>query len=145
MINTLDASHIEPLLADDFHYASQMVLDEITSKQAYLDYIRGKLETIGRSGSLAYAELAEIYPSYGERYSGPCLVIAQDSKDNLLATVFAVVEDGYIKRLDMRIIPSPSDAVRTGEYPTGGQSHGQPAEKKRCQQKRNGVSNCLEI
>jgi hypothetical protein len=114
MINTLDASHIEPLLADDFHYASQWVLDEITSKQAFLDYIRGKLETIAQSESPAYAELAELHPSNG---GGPCLVIAQGSKDNLMATVLVVVEDGYIKRFDMCCIPPPSAAARTGEYP----------------------------
>lgn len=42
MMNTLDASHIEPLLAYDFHYASQWVFAEIKSKQEYLDYIRPK-------------------------------------------------------------------------------------------------------
>ena len=114
MMNTLDASHIEPLLADDFHYASQWVLDEITSKQAFLDYIRGKLETIAQSASPTYAELAELHPSNG---GGPCLVIAQGSTDNLMATVLVVVEDGYIKRLDMCCIPPPSAAARTGEYP----------------------------
>jgi hypothetical protein len=114
MMNTLDASHIEPLLDDDFHYASQWVLDEITSKPAYLDYIRGKLKTIAQSASPTYAELAELHPSYG---GGPCLVIAQGSKDNLMATVLVAVEDGYIKRLDMCCIPPPSAAARTGEYP----------------------------
>ena len=39
MMNTLDSSKLEPLLSDDFHYASQMVLAEIESKQEYLDYI----------------------------------------------------------------------------------------------------------
>lgn len=29
MINTLDIRHLESLLADDFHYASQNVIDEI--------------------------------------------------------------------------------------------------------------------
>jgi hypothetical protein len=32
MVNTLDASHLEPLLADDFHYASQWVFAEMESK-----------------------------------------------------------------------------------------------------------------
>ena len=40
MLNTLDESHIEPLLADDFHYSSQKVFSEITSKAEFLDYIR---------------------------------------------------------------------------------------------------------
>jgi hypothetical protein len=48
---------------------------------------------------------------------GPCVVMAQGSKENLLATVFVKVKDGYIKRLDMCIIPNPSVAIRSGEYP----------------------------
>ncbi|MFN9939487.1 MAG: hypothetical protein ACK56I_08425 [bacterium] len=46
MMNTLDASALELLLADDFHYASQWVFDEIKSKDAYLEYITAKLEPI---------------------------------------------------------------------------------------------------
>ena len=52
MINTLDASHIEPLLAEDFHYASQMVFEELASKQAFLTYIRAKLKTIKKQENL---------------------------------------------------------------------------------------------
>lgn len=46
MMNTLDASFLEPLLAEDFHYASQWVLAEIESKSAYLEYIVPKLDAI---------------------------------------------------------------------------------------------------
>ena len=53
MMNTLDASHLEPLLADDFNYASQWVFAEIESKTAYLNYITPKLETIRKSGTVA--------------------------------------------------------------------------------------------
>ena len=113
MLNTLDANCLEPFLADDFHYASQSVLAEIESKQEYLDYIRVKLEAIAKSGATVYAEMAELktYPQ------GPCVVIAQGSRDNLGGTVLAEVADGKIRRLDMCMIPSPTDAVRSGEYP----------------------------
>jgi len=56
MMNILDAAHLEPLLADDFHYASQWVFDEIESKSAYLEYIVQKLEAIRESGSTVWAE-----------------------------------------------------------------------------------------
>lgn len=52
MMNTLDASRIEPILADDFHYSSQWVLTDITSKQEFLDYITPKLIAIRDSGSV---------------------------------------------------------------------------------------------
>lgn len=113
MMNTLDVKHIEALLAEDFCYTSQWVFEEITSKQAFIDYIRPKLESIVKTGSWVYAEMAEL-KSYG---GGPCVVMAQGSKDNLLAIVLAEVNDGKIKRLDICQIPPPSAATRTGEYP----------------------------
>lgn len=50
MMKMLDVWCLEPLLADDFHYASQWVLAEIESKNAYLEYIVPKLEAIKKSG-----------------------------------------------------------------------------------------------
>ena len=50
-------------------------------------------------------------------FPGPCVVMAQGDKDNLLAVVLAKVEDGMIKRLDLCGAPSPHSARRTGEYP----------------------------
>lgn len=41
-----DASIIEPYLADDVHYASMWVFQELTSKSEYLDYLKGKLATM---------------------------------------------------------------------------------------------------
>lgn len=37
MMNNLDASHLETLLADDFHYASQWGFAEIESKASYME------------------------------------------------------------------------------------------------------------
>ena len=119
MINTLDASHIEPLLAEDFHYSSQMVFAELESKEAFLTYIRGKLKTIKKTGDFAYAEMAECPVGAYIDSIGPCVVVAQGSKENLRGTVFVKVKDGYIKHLDMCIIPIPSVAIRSGEYPPG--------------------------
>lgn len=41
-----DASIIEPFLADDVHYASMWVFQELTSKSEYIDYLKGKLATM---------------------------------------------------------------------------------------------------
>jgi hypothetical protein len=46
MMNSFSIAYLEPLLADDLHYASQWVFEEITSKQVYLDYIGSKLLAI---------------------------------------------------------------------------------------------------
>ena len=113
MMHHLSADYLAPLLAEDFHYASQWVFEEIESKQQYLDYIRPKLEAIKESGNRVWAELAELQAYPG----GPCLVISQGDKDNISATVLAEVEGNTIKRLDMCFVPSPDRARRSGEYP----------------------------
>ena len=113
MMNTLDSSSIEHLLADDFHYTSQWVLEEISSKLAFLDYIKPKLKTISQTGSLVYAEMAEL-KAYG---GGPCVVMAQDFRESLLATVLAEVNGNFIIRIGMCFIPPPSATKRSGKYP----------------------------
>jgi hypothetical protein len=110
MMNTLNLTSFEPLLAEDFHYASQWVFHEIESKQEYLDYITRKLRAIKASDSKVWAELAQ-------SDNGPCVVMAQDEKDNTLSVVFAEVKDSKIQRMDMCMLELYS-GKRTGEYPT---------------------------
>ena len=113
MMHHLSVDYLAPLLAEDFHYASQWVFEEITSKQQYLDYIRPKLEAIKASGNRVWAELAELQAYPG----GPCLIMAQGDKDDISATVLLEISGSKIKRLDMCFVPSPRSARRTGEYP----------------------------
>lgn len=113
MMNTLDASKIEPVLAEDFHYTSQWVLTDITSKQEFMDYITSKLEAIRTGGSKVWAEMGELT----REIPGPCVVMAQDEKDNLLSVVLAKVEGCKLKSLSMCGAPSPHDAIRSGYYP----------------------------
>ncbi len=111
MMNSLDSRNFEPLLAHDFHYASQWVFDEIESKHEYLDYITGKLEAVKASGKKLWAEMASCN-------SGPCVVMAEGEPDNLIATVLVEVERDKIKRIDLCCVPSPYSAERSGDYPT---------------------------
>jgi hypothetical protein len=113
MMNALDSSKLEPLLSDDFHYASQMVLAEIESKQEYLEYIKPKLEVVRASGTKVWAEMAMLTHSF----PGPCVVLAQGDKENLVALVLAKVKGERIERIDMCIVPTPQSAKRSGEYP----------------------------
>ena len=113
MMNTLDVSCLEPLLADGFRYASQWVFAEIESKAAYLEYIVPKLDAIHVSGAAVWAEMGWL----DREVPGPCVVMAQGDKDHLLGVVLAEVEGGKIKRLDLCGAPSPHSARRTGDYP----------------------------
>jgi len=113
MMNTFDLSVLEPLLADDFHYASQWVFAEIETKSDYLEYIVPKLEAIRKSESRVWAELGHL----DHTCPGPCVVLAQGNKDELVATVLLRVRDDKIARIDMCAVPPPDSAKRSGIYP----------------------------
>lgn len=115
MMNTLSVTPIESLLADDFAYESQTVLSALESKQAFLDYIQPKLQTIKNAGATVFAEMGTV-SAYGKRQ--PCVVLAQNSHDNLVALVLAQVAGDKLSRLDLCIVPPPQSAERSGEYPT---------------------------
>ena len=114
MINTLDASHIESLLDDNFRYSSQWMIGEITSKDDFLDHIKSQLIEIKQSGVKAYAEMA-IVSAWGHN---ECIVTAEGDKENLIATVFATVRNGKILRIDVCATPNPAETMRSGEYPS---------------------------
>ena len=111
MLNRGDPAVLAPLLPPDFSYASQWVFEEITSRDAFLAYIAGKLATLRQAGARVHAEMA-VLPS-----GRPCAVIAQGERDNLVATVLAEVRDRRLVRLDMCMVPSPFEAIRSGDYP----------------------------
>ena len=113
MMNTYTTEYLAPLLAEDFHYASQWVFEEITSKKDYLDYITPKLLAVKNSDNKVFAEMAWL----GAVGDNPCVLIAQGKKDNLVATILVEVENNSIQRIDMCSVPTPESAIRTGVYP----------------------------
>ena len=114
MWNNLDAKPLEAILADDFIYESQKVLQPIESKQEFMDYIKAKLQIIASANVAVYAEMGTV-AAYGRKQ--PCVVLAQNSKSDLVALALAKMEEGKLKRLDLCIIPSPESAERSGNYP----------------------------
>jgi hypothetical protein len=114
MMNTLNADALEPLLAEGFVYESQTVFTPLESKEAFLAYIRPKLEAIRNAGAQVFAELGTV-----SAYGGiqPCVVLAQGSKENLVGLVLAKVQGEHASRLDLCIVPPPQSAERSGEYP----------------------------
>ena len=114
MMNNLNVDPLEPLLADDFVYESQAVFSALESKQDFLDYIRPKLQTIQNTGAEVFAEMGVI-SAYGAQQ--PCVVLAQSSKENLVALVLARAAGSKLCRLDLCIVPPPQSAERSGEYP----------------------------
>lgn len=115
MLNTLDLSRLESMLADDFVYESQMVLQPLISKAVFVEYMAGKLRTLRRAHAKVYAEVAHV-DEFGRKRA--CVVLAQDSPNNLSGLVFAQTTESKLARLDLCIVPPAETAVRTGEYPT---------------------------
>ncbi len=115
MMNTLSTEPLEAILADDFIYESQMVIKPLNSKQAFLDYMVPKLQTIQRLNATVYAEMGSV-SAYSENQ--PCVILAQNDKANLIGLVLAKTDGKVLKRLDLCIVPSPQSAERSGEYPT---------------------------
>jgi hypothetical protein len=113
MMNTLDYRHLEPFLSPAFEYESQWVLEKITTKAAYAEYIKAKLRAISHSGQQVWAEIA-----YAETYPiGPCVLLYQGSRERAIATVLVDMHGNQISRIDMCMIPSPEECRRTGEFP----------------------------
>lgn len=114
MMNTLNAECIEPLLADDFIFESQQVFQPIESKEEFLEYIHGKLETIRRVKASVFAEMGTVDDF---RQNQPCVILAQNDKDNLVGLALAQTDGALLKRIDLCVIPAPQSAKRSGEYP----------------------------
>ena len=114
MMNTLDVSHIESLLDENFRFSSQWMVGEIPSKQDFLDYIKSQLIEIKQTDPCVFTEIA-VVSAWGHN---ECAVTAQGEKDNLIATVFATVKSGKILRLDMCATPNPAETMRSGVYPS---------------------------
>jgi len=114
MLNTLDTRHFEDILPEDFIYESQYVLQPLESKQDFLNYMTTKLQTIARTKATVFAEMG-VVSAYGSKR--PCVILAQNKKDNLVGLALAKVNEGKLKRLDLCIAPSPKTAERSGEYP----------------------------
>jgi hypothetical protein len=118
MMNTSDAEEFLQLIDEDFVYSSQMVFEDITSKKEFSSYIKAKLKLVSNSNSKVYAELAMMQPYAMSTLSGPCVVLAQGNKENLVATVLASVKDNMITGISLCIIPPPETTLRSGIYPS---------------------------
>lgn len=108
--NTRNASFIEKLLADDILYTSQWVLDEMRGKKDFLSYLSAKFSSITKAGSAIFAELA----TYRGKH---CLIIAQGSKENPVATMLVKTIGSLISEIHMCEVPHYSECERLGLYP----------------------------
>lgn len=94
-----DISIIENYLADDMHYASMWVFREMTSKEEYLNYLKGKLETMKRTNKKMEFEIVK-----GGMHTHALLVTNGRSPEGApLGFVADFNEEGKVKMLNITI------------------------------------------
>ena len=113
MMNTFSSDRFIDLLADDFVLNSQLVLEDMVGKETFANFIKEKFETLRTVQECVFAEMGVIN-AYGHT---ECVVLAQPTQDNLMATVLIDVADGKIKQVSMCQVPPPESVARTGIYP----------------------------
>lgn len=117
--NRLDLSLVEPDLAEDAVYESQMVLQALNGKEAVCDYLSGKFNAIRSSIDKGTMTLrAEI--AHHHSVQRPLIVLTQvdlETGENHQLGLLLTTTDDSIKRIDACIIPAPHSAYLTGEVP----------------------------
>jgi hypothetical protein len=108
--NNLDSSLIEAVASDNIIYESQWVMNSINTKVETFKYLKHKFEIIKNSETKLFAEIA---------YNGedPCIILAQDTTENKVATLLIEVTNEQVSRMDICEVPNWKDARRTNEYP----------------------------
>ena len=91
-----DASIIEPYLADDMHYASMWVFHEMTSKQEYMDYLTGKLQTLKKNGVRMEFQIVQ-----GMMHEKALLVTNDEAPEGKFGFVADFDEEGKVKMLNI--------------------------------------------
>ena len=118
--NNLDASLLEPYMAEDVIFWSQQALTDMTGKNAVMAHLKTEMETILNSAKeRVYAELGETKPyPLAPNTPEPCVVLAHGNKNNVRALALIRLECGKINSIGIcSDAPHPSTARRTGEYP----------------------------
>ena len=91
-----DATIIDNDLADDMHYASMWVFHEMTSKQEYMDYLTGKLQTLKKNGVRMEFQIVQ-----GMMHEKALLVTNDEAPEGKFGFVADFNEEGKVKMLNI--------------------------------------------
>lgn len=118
--NNLNASLLEPYIAEDIIFWSQQALTDMTGKNAVMAHLITEMELIRKSPKeRVFAELGETkpYPMTPDTPE-PCVVLSHGDKNNVRALALLKLECGKINSIGIcSDAPHPSTARRTGVYP----------------------------
>ena len=91
-----DASIIDSYLADDMHYVSMWVFHEMTSKQEYMDYLVGKLQTMKENGARMEFQIVP-----GRMHEKALLVTNDEAPEGKFGFVADFNREGKVKMLNI--------------------------------------------
>lgn len=101
----LDVSELPPILDKDFHYDSDVVFDDMASREEYMEYLKGKFNTLRRTKSITKVQLGR----NGE--SGDwATIIKQIQNDGspIVCGFFIKCSHGLIKSIAVREMDLPN-------------------------------------
>lgn len=115
--NSLDPGKLIDLMANDVHYASQRVLEELATKEAVSAFLQERMrrtseDVITKPNVKVFAELGRMEASPESN----CVILAQGTRENIVAIVFLKVDGSRIKRIDL-CVPQCVQVIRSGVYP----------------------------
>lgn len=113
--NRLDPEAFLGLLAPGAHYTSQWVLDELDSREAIVDYLRGKMKTVRnfRINNPGHRARAELTTCGNGR---PCVAMTQGDHAEVKAVVVFTISGNRVSRYDM-CMPELMGPLRSGVFP----------------------------
>lgn len=123
--NKLNYKEIENVVSEDVVYESQNVLSALNGKTEVLEYLKGKFETIRKSGNLVFAEIGFLgkqeilnVNNLSEYKGRPCIILSQGNKEAKGALILVESDVNEIKRIDIcTVAPHWTHATRTNKYP----------------------------
>ena len=110
--NSLDASFLADVLADEVVFESQWVLVSIKGKENFLDYLINKFQSIKEYSQHSLCCIRAEVVLHPSLFNSPGLVITQitDSGVNQVSLVIRL-KDNLITHIDVCFIPDPTEAI----------------------------------
>ena len=93
---TYNASIIEDYLADEMRYASMWVFHEMTSKDEYMEYLTGKLQTLKEHGVRMEFQIVQ-----GRMHEKALLVTNDEAPEGKYGFVADFNDQGKVKMLNI--------------------------------------------
>ncbi len=105
--SNLDITYLKDILSDDFEYTSQWVFETMRGKDKYIDYLKGKFETIKKNHSSIRVQIGYYEYCYLVE-NKPCLILEQNGQK---VSIIIEVNNRKIIQANMIGIPDPNIAI----------------------------------